>query len=299
MSASCPEPDSGRECRRPGPQPRSARRSRHRPARRSGCRRRGRPCSRCPAGGCGSRSPSPRRRSRGHGWRKRAGGGQGAGRMYALKPGAGHHLGGVAGEHVGVVAGVVPDDDGVASAMVGAPLPGRGTSSFRYAANPAAARRTTIRFIRLGPAPSAPRRPAVPNSRVPSKRSASSGVGPSVDQGLQLGPRHRIRVLGRPCASAVEQVGGVARRMVAHGSEASAGPGSHVAPGDDQQPGEVVLDPRRRPETDVVAVGSARTAGTDGPRTPGPRMPSGATTATPFGLEPIGSVNMAARTNSS
>ena len=34
-----------------------------RPAARSGCRRRGRPCSRCPAAGCGSRSPSRRPRS--------------------------------------------------------------------------------------------------------------------------------------------------------------------------------------------------------------------------------------------
>ena len=35
-------------------------------------RRRGRPCSRCPAAGCGWRSPSRRPRSRGGGWRRRA-----------------------------------------------------------------------------------------------------------------------------------------------------------------------------------------------------------------------------------
>ena len=50
--------------------------------------------------------------------------------------------------------------------------------SRRYAARPAAARMTTTRFIRLGPAPSAPRRPAVPNSRVPAKRSARSAASP-------------------------------------------------------------------------------------------------------------------------
>ena len=53
--------------------------------------------------------------------------------------------------------------------------------SRRYAARPAAARSTTTRFIRLGPAPRAPRSPAVPNSSVPAKRSArsSSSAPPS------------------------------------------------------------------------------------------------------------------------
>ena len=46
--------------------------------------------------------------------------------------------------------------------------------SCRYAASPAAARITTTRFIRLGPAPTAPRSPAVPNSRLPANRSARS-----------------------------------------------------------------------------------------------------------------------------
>ena len=41
-------------------------------AARSGCRRRGRPCSRCRAAGCGSPSPSRRRRSRARGSRTRA-----------------------------------------------------------------------------------------------------------------------------------------------------------------------------------------------------------------------------------
>src|SRR5665647_1473116 len=51
---------------------------------------------------------------------------------------------------------------------------GCGSVSFRYAVSPAAARITTERFIRLGPAPSAPRSPAVPNSSMPTNRSARS-----------------------------------------------------------------------------------------------------------------------------
>src|SRR5665648_859408 len=43
-----------------------------------------------------------------------------------------------------------------------------------FARDTAAVRMTTARFIRLGPPPSAPRSPAVPNSRNPANRSASS-----------------------------------------------------------------------------------------------------------------------------
>ena len=39
---------------------------------------------------------------------------------------------------------------------------------------------TTPRFIRFGPAPRAPRRPAVPNSSSPAKRSARSAAPPRV-----------------------------------------------------------------------------------------------------------------------
>ena len=48
--------------RRRGRRPRSRPRCPGRPGRRSGCRHRDRPCSRCPAEGCGTRSPSRRRR---------------------------------------------------------------------------------------------------------------------------------------------------------------------------------------------------------------------------------------------
>ena len=51
--------------------------------------------------------------------------------------------------------------------------------SSRYAASPAAAWRTTSRFIRRGPAPTAARSPAVPNVRWPSNRASSSATGPA------------------------------------------------------------------------------------------------------------------------
>ena len=48
------------------------------------------------------------------------------------------------------------------------------TVSRRNAVSPAAARITTARFIRLGPPPNSPRRPAVPNCSMPENRSAKS-----------------------------------------------------------------------------------------------------------------------------
>ena len=68
---------------------------------------------------------------------------------------------------------------------------------FTYAARPAAARMTTTRFIRFGPAPSAPRNPAVPNSSRPAKRSASSLVVGD-DQRLELRAGVRVGVFGQP-----------------------------------------------------------------------------------------------------
>ncbi len=49
-----------------------------------------------------------------------------------------------------------------------------GQYSCSQRARPMVAARTTARFIRFGPAPIAPRRPAVPNSSRPANRSASS-----------------------------------------------------------------------------------------------------------------------------
>ncbi len=46
----------------------------------------------------------------------------------------------------------------------------------RYATSPAAARITTARFMRFGPAPRMPRSPAVPNWSMPAKRSARSSA---------------------------------------------------------------------------------------------------------------------------
>ena len=109
-----------------------------------------------------------------------------------LEPGARHHLGGVAGEVVAAVPRVEADHHRA----------GRRPAPCRYAASPAAARMTTTRFIRFGPAPTAPRSPAVPNSRVPANRSArSAGVGAALDVGddlLQLGPGGVVGVLGQP-----------------------------------------------------------------------------------------------------
>src|SRR6266508_1044415 len=51
--------------------------------------------------------------------------------------------------------------------------------AFRYAHRPAAARITTTRFIRFGPAPIAPRSPAVPNSSFAPNRSAVPASSPA------------------------------------------------------------------------------------------------------------------------
>src|SRR5438552_1096085 len=54
-----------------------------------------------------------------------------------------------------------------------------GTFAFKYVASPAVVRMTTARFIRFGPAPMTPRRPAVPNSNFAPKRSAISFSSPA------------------------------------------------------------------------------------------------------------------------
>ena len=86
----------------------------------------------------------------------------------------------------------------------------RRPASRRYAASPAAARITTTRFIRLGPAPSAPRSPAVPNSRVPANRSREvGGVAARLARRSAASSSARVcvvGVLGGPGAGAVEQV---------------------------------------------------------------------------------------------
>ena len=90
------------------------------------------------------------------------------------------HPGRVEGEDVALVAGVVADDHApLAAARVAAP-------SEVVAPSPAAAWRTTSRFIRCGPAPTAARRPAVPNCSRPVKRSAQLVVR-SGEQRLELG----------------------------------------------------------------------------------------------------------------
>src|SRR4051794_22691424 len=71
-----------------------------------------------------------------------------------------------------------------------------------YDASPAAARMTTTRFIRLGPAPSAPRSPAVPNSRVPAKRSARSCSSPRSAAAITSSSSARVCASGSSAAQA-------------------------------------------------------------------------------------------------
>ena len=55
--------------------------------------------------------------------------------------------------------------------------------------------------MRLGPAPSAPRRPAVPNCRRAPNRSASPAASSRREHRLELGPGVGVGVLGEPGAS--------------------------------------------------------------------------------------------------
>ena len=91
----------------------------------------------------------------------------------------------------GLVAGV--EADGHAGSRSG-----RGAARAATPASPAAARRTSARFMRFGPAPSAPRSPAVPNwSRAPNRSARPVGVAGG-EHGLELGPGVGVGVLGQP-----------------------------------------------------------------------------------------------------
>src|SRR5262245_9782213 len=85
--------------------------------------------------------------------------------------------------------------------------------------SPAAAWRTTARFIPFGPARSGPRRPAVPNRSGPANRSARSAPSPS--RAAAIAPRNSSRVAGSGSSSS--QRSAVARRssvLVMSGAEA-------------------------------------------------------------------------------
>ncbi|CAM5441462.1 hypothetical protein SGLAM104S_01874 [Streptomyces glaucescens] len=98
---------------------------------------------------------------------------------------------------------------------------------FRYAARPAAARMTTERFMRIGAAPSSPRRPAVPNWRVPPKRAVSSwtswasmspasssrvsGSGSSVSQAWARARRSSVVTSGQPLGRVASSSWGLPR----------------------------------------------------------------------------------------
>ena len=156
-------------------------------------------------------------------------------------------------------------------------------------------RRSQLRSRRRGPRgtpPARPQRAARPpgssgwgrrRARRAGRRCRTRGcrrsgrrarrVGPSVDQRLELGLGHRVRVLGRPGAGAVEQVGGIAEagrsaRCAAEASGAWTLRSDAVGrpSGHDQQPGEPVRTSRRaataswRRKTDVLYAGSRPTS---------------------------------------
>ena len=147
--APCRDRRAGR--RRPRRPRRCARRSRCRQAARSGCRRRGRPCSRCPGAGCGSRSPSRRRRSRARGSRRPAAASAAAAAAAAPENPAPLITSAVSrGEDVGVVAGVVPDHHGLPAGEPcrGGTPPGRPRRGGRRRGSSGSARRRARRGAR-------------------------------------------------------------------------------------------------------------------------------------------------------
>ena len=113
-----------------------------RPGARSGCRRRGRPCTRCRAAGCGSRSPSRRPRSPARGSRRRAA----AWAAAAAAPGRA----GPRRSSPRRCRGRTRRSCGGRRTRSRRRRRGRCPASLRYAASPAAARVTTTRFIRFG-----------------------------------------------------------------------------------------------------------------------------------------------------
>ena len=152
--------------------------------------------------GCGSRSPSRRRRSRARGSRRRAAAWAAAGAARsALQAGAGHHLGGVAGEDVGVVAGVVPDHDG---GVAGGAVVAGGTPRGRP-------RRgcTTTRFIRFGAgAERAAQAGGAELQRAVEAVGEVGGVAAGLHVGddlLELGAGLLVGVLGGPGPGPLEQ----------------------------------------------------------------------------------------------
>ena len=183
------------------------------------------------------------------------GGGQRPGEDVRLEPGTDHHLGGVAGEDVGVVAGVVPDHDGVVpSSAVEAgrgPVvdevrrqPGR-SAHHHHPVHPvgACAERTAqtgraeleraveavgelVRGALLDQRSRARRWSPDPGPRPPRRMARSSRSSGIAEEWSLMDPR-LVPDLGFP----------------------------RGRPGHDQQPGEVVREPQALPETDVVAVG--------------------------------------------
>ena len=105
-----------------------------------------------------------------------------------VEPGGGEDRGGVAGEVGGPVPRVEADDD----------RPADRTLPASHAASPAAARRTTVRFMPFGPARSGPRSPAVPKVERPAEPVGELGVVAGVEQRLQFGGGRRVDLVLDP-----------------------------------------------------------------------------------------------------
>ena len=130
-----------------------------------------------------------------------------AGAAPAREPGAGHHLGGVAREDVGVVAGVVPDHDGVA---VGRAVVARGTPRARPRRG---SRRRGSSGSGRRPAPRAAprcRTRGCPRTGRPGRRGPPRRRTRCLDEGAELGPGLRVGILGGPRPGPLQQVARIA-----------------------------------------------------------------------------------------
>ena len=126
--------------------------------------------------------------------------GQRPGQHVGREPGTGHHLGGVAGEDVGVVAGVVPDHDGALTGSAVVP-------QVRREAGGGAQHHDPVHPVGPG-AQGAPQTGGAELQRAVEPVREVGGVGARLDPGddlLELGAGLLVGVLGGPGAGAVEQ----------------------------------------------------------------------------------------------
>ena len=125
-------------------------------------------------------------------------GGQGTGEHQRLEPRAGHHLGGVAGEDVGVVPGVVADDHGV-------PGPRPVGQEVRRQAGRRAQHHHPVHPV--GPGAEGTAQAGRPELQGPVEPVLQLGRVVARDQRLELGPGRRVGVVLGPGPRACQQVG--------------------------------------------------------------------------------------------